>query len=89
MLHQIQSFLWEVDVEPQLPHLRPLHDPELRAATEHMLEVEREDAAELKRLRRELKGQPRSTMLPLLVDLMTHDTAKHIEILKLIRAHLH
>lgn len=87
MLHQIESFLWDSEQEPRTPYLSERVDPELRAATDRLLEFEREDAKELRRLRREVKSQPSSSLLPLLVDLMIHDTAKHIEILKLIRKH--
>lgn len=85
MLHQIQSFLWEVDVEPKVPHVRAYRHPELREATERLLQFERQDAAELRKLRRAMRSQPSSSMLPLLVELMLHDTAKHIEILKFIK----
>lgn len=88
MLHQIESFLWEVDVEPQVPYLRVHRDAELREATEQLLKFEREDAAELRKLRKRMKSQTSSSMLPLLVDLMIHDTSKHIAILKLIRDHV-
>jgi len=87
MLHQIESFLWDVEVEPKVPYLRRRVDPELREATDELLALEREDADELRRLRRQVRSQPSSSLLPLLVDLMVHDTAKHIEILKVIRAH--
>jgi rubrerythrin len=85
MLHQVQSFLWEVDVEPKVPHVRGYRHPELREVTERLLELERRDAAELRRLRRQMRSQPSSSMLPLLVELMIHDTQKHIEILKFIK----
>jgi Mn-containing catalase len=88
MLNQIQSYLWETDVEPQVPYLHVHHDPELRGATDRLLKLEREDAKELRKLRRQVKDQPSSSMLPLLVELMLHDTAKHVQILKLIRAHV-
>ncbi len=87
MLHQMESFLWDVDVEPKVPYLPERVDPELRAATDELLKLERDDAAELRKLRRQVRSQPTSSLLPLLVDLMVHDTAKHIEILKVIRAH--
>jgi rubrerythrin len=88
MLHQIQSYLWETDVEPQVPYLHVRHDPELRAATDRLLRLERDDARELRKLRRQVKDQPPSSMLALLVELMLHDTAKHVQILKLIRSHV-
>ena len=43
---------------------------------------------ELEQLRTALKGRPRSSLQPLLVDTMLHDTAKHIAILELIRNQL-
>lgn len=87
MLHQVESFIWEVDRDPQVPYLTERVDPDLRAATDELLALEREDARELKQLRREMRSQPKSSLLPLLVELMIHDTAKHIAILKVIRAH--
>lgn len=87
MLHQIESFLWDVEVEPKVPYLRHRVDPDLRKATDELLALEREDAEELRRLRRQVRSQSPSSLLPLLVELMLHDTAKHIEILKVIRAH--
>lgn len=88
MLHQIQSFVWDTHVEPQVPYLSTMVDAELRDATERLIELEKDDAKELRRLKRQMHGQPSSSMLPLLVELMEHDTAKHIAILKLIRAHV-
>lgn len=88
MLHQIQSFVWETHVDPQVPYLGTIVDPELRAATDELIELEKQDAKELRRLKRQMRGQPSSSMLPLLVELMEHDTAKHIAMLKLIRAHV-
>jgi rubrerythrin len=87
MLNQVESLLWETELTPQVPHLRTRVDPDLRAATDALLEIERDDAKELRRLKRQVKSQSDSSMLPLLVDLMVHDTAKHIAILELIRAH--
>lgn len=85
MLHQIESFLWEVDVQPSVPPARRRNDPELRAATERLLRIEREDAAELRELRRQMRTQPPTSLLPLLVELMLRDTSKHIAILKHIK----
>lgn len=88
MLHQIQSFVWDTHVDPQVPYLGTIVDAELRAATDQLIELEKEDAKELKRLKRQMRGQPSSSLLPLLVQLMEHDTAKHIAILKLLRSHV-
>ena len=88
MLNQIHSFVWEVDVQPSVPAIRRTVDPAVRAETQRLLRFEREDAKELRQLRRVLRRSPdRSSLLPLLVELMIHDTAKHIEILKFIRRH--
>ena len=87
MLNQLHSFVWDVELRPSVPgRLKPL-DPSLLEATRQLLAMEKADAKELRRLRKELRHGPRSSLLPLLVNLMIHDTAKHIEILQFIRAH--
>jgi hypothetical protein len=53
-----------------------------------LLAFEIEDAKQLRKLRKALRGSPKSWLHPLLVDLMLHDTAKHIAILKHIRRQL-
>jgi ATP-dependent DNA ligase len=58
---------------------------ELRAATSELLALEREDARELRRLRRAIQGASVPPLLSLLVELMIHDTRKHIGILRAIR----
>lgn len=88
MLHQVQSYLWETDVEPQVPHLHKVRDPRLHEATERLIRLEREDAKELRSLLHDVKSQPDSSMLPLLVELMLHDTQKHIAMLQLIKSHV-
>lgn len=88
MLHQVQSYLWETEVEPQVPHLQHRHDARLHAATQRLIDIEREDAKELRKLHHDVKSQPDSSMLPLLVELMMLDTQKHIAMLKLIRSHV-
>jgi hypothetical protein len=50
-------------------------DPRLLAKTGRLLAFEIEDA-------KELHNSPKSWLHPLLVDLMLHDTAKHIAVLK-------
>ena len=61
-------------------------DPVLRNETERLLAFEKEDAKELRRLRKELRRSQGYPLLPLLVNLMLHDTAKHIDILRFIRS---
>lgn len=56
------------------------------ATTEKFLRVEREDARELRRLRRRLRHVEKTSLLPFVVRLMQDDTRKHIRILKFLRA---
>jgi hypothetical protein len=88
MANEIKSFVWEVDVEPRVPPLVPTSDERLLAETRRLLAFEKQDARELKALRKELKHAPKSSLHPLLVDLMLHDTAKHIAILEHIESRL-
>jgi rubrerythrin len=57
----------------------------LRAQAERFLEVERNDAQSLHRLRKDLKPAAGTTLWRLLVDLMELDTRKHIHILEYLR----
>ena len=88
MANQVRSFVDETDIQPRVPSLVAHHDPALLAETRRLLEFERQDAKELKQLRKALKGRPRSSLQPLLVDMMLHDTSKHIAILEMIRNQL-
>ncbi len=56
------------------------------ALTESLLERERSDAADLRRLSSRLDTLKDDTMWQLLVRLMEMDTAKHIAILEFVRA---
>lgn len=60
-------------------------DDGFMAATERFIEMERRDAVELDRLRRELGSVPGTTLWSLLVDMMHLDTQKHLRILHFIR----
>lgn len=60
-------------------------DKDLLGATEHLLGIEREDLKELKALRKALEPVEDSTLWSLLVEIMEHDTQKHISILEHIR----
>jgi hypothetical protein len=88
MANQIRSIVWEVDVEPRVPAMTPRDDPQLLAETRRLLAFEKGDAKELRELRRALRHSPPSSLHPLLVDLMRHDTAKHIAILEHIQKRL-
>lgn len=59
-------------------------DEVLSAETEALLDAERADSRELKRLQRRLETFSDTTMWPLIVDLMLLDTEKHIHILRFI-----
>lgn len=75
-------------LDPQVPEMagRPLPDA-VRELTERLLEVERDDARELRSLRRELKPVADTTLWALLVDIMALDTEKHQRILRFIVDH--
>ena len=86
MLNTMHSFVWEVDVQPAIPSIRVHDDAALRDETERLLAFERQDERELRRLRRELRKEHGSPLLPLVVNLMIRDTEKHIDILRFVRA---
>jgi hypothetical protein len=88
MANALETFVEEVSVEPKVPALAPRRDPALLDVTRRLLALERDDAKELRRLRKCLRGAPKSMLHPLLVELMCHDTAKHIAILEHIVSRL-
>lgn len=69
------------------PPLTPRVDRALLDETRRLIALERADAKELRRLQKELRYAPATSLLPLLVKLMLHDNAKHIEILRFIRTY--
>lgn len=79
----------ERDVGAQVPLAGPVANPrELLEATESLLEAERKDARELKRLSRNLRSMRGLSLWPLLVELMKRDTEKHRTILGFVRTRL-
>lgn len=74
--------------EPEVPRLDRWGPDASRVVslTESLLERERSDAADLRRLSSRLDTLKDDTMWQLLVRLMEMDTAKHIEILEFVRA---
>jgi rubrerythrin len=88
MANELRSFVDELDVEPRVPSMAPRADPALLAETQRLLQFEKDDAKELKALRKAVKHSPASSLHPLLVEMMLHDTAKHIAILEHIRSRL-
>ena len=87
---ELHPFRWYEDTPPTVPTMKVRDDPALREETDRLLAFEKEDMKELRRLRKDLRwshGNPHGDpLLPLLVDLMLRDTAKHIDILQFIRA---
>jgi rubrerythrin len=76
-------------VEPVVPYLdfnRADREVVLRL-TDELLDNEKKDALELKRLQRELRDVKDTTLWSLLVDLMERDTEKHVALLKFIKNH--
>ncbi len=75
--------------QPRVPHL-DLAGPDrddIVQLTSRFLEQERQDARQLKHLKKELADVKDTTLWSLLVELMEADTAKHISILKFIEHH--
>jgi rubrerythrin len=56
-------------------------------ATTRLLDHEKEDARELKRLQRAIRDTKDGSLNALLVELMQRDTQKHIAILRFVRKH--
>jgi hypothetical protein len=78
-------------VEPKVPTVEAVANPDkLLAMTEQLLDAEKADARELKRLARDkqLRLMKGHSLWPLLIELMEHDTEKHQTILRFIRAQL-
>ena len=87
MANRIDSWIQGRDIEPSTPVLSPHVDRDLLEETRRLIALERQDAKELRLLQKELRSAPPTSLLPLLVKLMLHDTARHIEILRFIRAY--
>lgn len=75
--------------QPAVPYLDRWGDEPGRIVelAERLLNQERADAHELRRLVKELKDFRHTTMWALLVELMEMDTAKHIAILEFVSGH--
>ena len=73
--------------EEPIPSLHGLRADRLRidAVTARLLDAERADAKELKKLAKNLGELRDTTLWGLLVELMQDDTAKHIRILSFMR----
>jgi hypothetical protein len=87
MANRVDSWIQGKSVEPSTPSLSPRVDQGRLEETRRLIALERQDARELRQLEKELRYSPPTSLLPLLVKLMLHDTARHIEILRFIRAY--
>jgi len=74
------------DAVPDLPHEPP--NRALEEVTGRFLVAERADQKQLRALRKALRPFSANSMWALLVELMEHDTAKHIRLLTFIRDHV-
>jgi rubrerythrin len=72
---------------PRVPDDMPTHEDReaILAKTKHLLEVEHEDAQELKALRRDIDKIEDTAWWTILIEAMELDTRKHIKILEYIR----
>ena len=75
--------------DPVIPRLdfHLVEKAELLVETKRLLQHEKSDLAELKRLRKELRDVKDTTLWGLLVDIMMRDTEKHIAILHFVEEH--
>ena len=84
MVNSVRSFIEELPIEPHTPEITHRVSDELETETKALIELEKDDLAELKQLKKNLKGITSYPMFGLLVDMMIHDTSKHIEMLRFI-----
>ena len=83
-----RSLAWFVEPPDGVPNLVSEAEPErLVAAVEKLLDLEKEDAKQLKDLEKRFKDFRRTTIWPLLAELMAFDTQKHIRILEFLLHH--
>lgn len=76
--------------DPAIPwlDLHRLDRSTLERLLKRMVDNEKQDARELKQLRRELHDFEDTTLWALLVELMQRDTDKHVEILRFLQKHM-
>ena len=75
--------------DPVIPRLdfHRVDAEQVLEVTRRLVAEERADLAALKRLRRQLRDVEDTTLWALLVDVMQHDTAKHVAILEFVEQH--
>lgn len=79
----------ELSGDPGPIPLLDLHEDRqaILAATERLLAIEQQDNKELKALAKEMKDLKDTTAWALIIEIMQADNAKHLRILKFIKAH--
>lgn len=83
MLHHAQAHVTLTEQPPQVPwRRRPADAESVRTAVRALRKVERRDLRELRALKRRLRRERDHSLVPLLCDLMLHDTRKHLRILR-------
>lgn len=87
MANKIRGDIEWRPIEPAMPFLdnKRADRTRLSEATARFLELEREDAWALEKLRKELRPMRNTTLSDLLVQMMEFDTKKHIAILEFIQ----
>ncbi|MGH9047557.1 MAG: hypothetical protein ACRDVW_09645, partial [Acidimicrobiales bacterium] len=80
------AWAYDPGAVPNLPVAQGF--PALEEVTDQFLAAERDDQKQLQQLRKELRPFRATRMWSLLVELMEHDTAKHIEVLTFIRSNI-
>jgi rubrerythrin len=85
MINALRAEMDQRDISPRLPDFTPGQaSPELLAETRRLLELERHDARELARLKRELGKVDDTRWWSVLVEVMRLDTKKHVQLLEFI-----
>lgn len=84
MLNNLESLVSDTPVGPRLPVVGPIDDAATLGKMSELAELERSDAKELTELMGALESAHMPAFFGLLVELMRHDTAKHIAILEFL-----
>jgi len=74
--------------DPAIPRLDFHADSAVRELTDQLVNREREDLRELKKLQKGVREIKDTTLWPLLVDLMRRDTKKHLAMLRFVQRHI-
>jgi rubrerythrin len=86
--NSLRALPLEAEGDDVLPPVHAEEDPERVAdAADRLLDIERADQRELRKLRKELDDFEDTTLWALVVELMQLDTEKHIRILEFLRRH--